>query len=179
MFFVEDFNHLLERRDGTVDNVVGQQHGEWLIADHFARHKHGMAQTERFLLADVAHVDHVGDLADDLEQIVLPALLEHLFQFIADVEVVFDGLLAAASDNQDLVAARCHGFFDPVLNDGLVDQRQHLFGLSFGGGEEAGAEAGGGEHGFADFHGHGPLGRLWFVVGRWSLAGALPGVASL
>jgi hypothetical protein len=44
------------------------------------------------------------------------------------------------------------------LNDGLIDQREHFFGLGFGGREEAGAEAGCGENGFAEFHGHGGLG---------------------
>ena len=48
---------------------------------------------------------------------------------------------------------RGHGFFDAVLNDGLVDEREHFLGLGFGGGQEARAEAGGGENGFADFHG--------------------------
>ncbi len=81
------------------------------------------------------------------------ALLEHFFELVADVEVVFDGLLAASGDDDDLVAAGGHGLFDAVLNDGLVDQREHLFGLGFGGGQKAGAQAGGGENGFADFHG--------------------------
>ena len=69
--------------------------------------------------------------------------------------MIFDGLLAAAGDDEDLIAARGHGLFDAVLNDGLVDQREHFLGLGFGGGQEAGAEAGGGENGFADFHVHG------------------------
>ena len=41
-------------------------------------------------------------------------------------------------------------FLDAVLDDRLVDQRQHLFRLRLGGGKEPGAEAGGGEHSFAD-----------------------------
>ena len=125
------------------------------VADEFARHQHGVAQAERFFLADIGHVHHVGNVADDLEQIGLAALLEHLFQFVADVEVVFDRLLAAAGDDEDLVATGGHGLFDAVLNDGLVDERKHFFGLGFGGGQKAGAQAGGGEYGFADFHFHG------------------------
>jgi hypothetical protein len=96
-----------------------------------------------------------------LSRSVLLALFEHSFEFVADVEVVFDGLLAAAGDDEDLIAAGGHGFFDAVLDDGLIDQREHFLGLGFGGGQEAGAEAGGGEYGFADFHGH--------RGGRWSL----------
>ena len=41
------------------------------------------------------------------------------------------------------------GFFDAVLDDGLVDERQHFFGLRFGCGKKSGAEAGGGEDDFA------------------------------
>ena len=68
--------------------------------------------------------------------------------------MILDGLLAAPGDDQDLVAAGSHRLFHPVLDDGLVHQRQHLFGLSFGGGQKAGAQAGGWENGFADFHSH-------------------------
>ena len=84
-------------------------------------------------------------VAHDLQQVGLPALLEHFLEFVADVEVIFDGLLAAAGDDDDLVAARGQGLFDAVLNDGLVDQRQHFFGLGFGGGQKTRAQAGGGK----------------------------------
>ena len=50
---------------------------------------------------------------------------------------------------------RGHGLFHAVLNDRLVDQRQHFLRLSFGGGQETRAQAGGGENGFANFHLHG------------------------
>ena len=40
--------------------------------------------------------------------------------------------------------------FDAVLDDRLVDQRQHFLRLRLGGRQETGAEAGGGEDGFAD-----------------------------
>ena len=65
-----------------------------------------MSQAERFFLAYVSNVDHVGNMSERSEQIGLFALLEHLFEFVAHVEVVFDGLLAAAGDDDDLVAIR-------------------------------------------------------------------------
>jgi hypothetical protein len=64
--------------------------------------------------------------------------------------MIFDGLLAAPGDDDDLIATGGHGLFHAVLNDGLVDQREHFFGLGFGGGEKARAQAGGGENSFAD-----------------------------
>ena len=129
-----------------------------------------MTEAERFFLADIGDVNHVGDGADDLEQVEFFALFEHSFQFVADVEMIFDGLLAAAGDDEDLVAARGHGFFHAVLDDGLIHQREHFFGLGFGCGQEAGAEAGCGENGFADFHRHRRschLGVRWLLDLYW------------
>jgi len=40
-------------------------------------------------------VHHVGNGAHDFEQVSLVALLEHFFEFVADIEVIFNGLLAA------------------------------------------------------------------------------------
>ena len=45
-----------------------------------------------------------------------------------------------------------HRLLDAVLDDRLVDQRQHLLGLRLGRGQEAGAPAGGREDGFTDAH---------------------------
>ena len=64
--------------------------------------------------------------------------------------MVLDGVLAAAGDDDDAGEARGHRLLDDVLDDRLVDEGQHLLGLGLGGGQEAGAEAGGGEDGLAD-----------------------------
>ena len=109
-----------------------------------------MAEAERLALPDVGEVDHVGDLADLLELIALAARLEERLELDRDVEVIFDGVLAAAGDEDDVVDARGDRFLDAVLDDRLVDERQHFLGLRLGGGQEAGAEAGGGEDGFAN-----------------------------
>ena len=97
-------------------------------------------------------MNHVGDLAHDLEKVGLASLLEHLLQFVAHVEVIFDGLLAAAGHHDDLIASRRQRLFHAVLDDGLIDQRKHLFRLGFSGGEETGAESGCGKDGFAHSH---------------------------
>ena len=49
-----------------------------------------------------------------------------------------------------LVDAGGDRFLDAVLNDRLVDERQHFFRLRFGGGKKARAQAGGGEDRLAD-----------------------------
>ena len=67
-----------------------------------------------------------------------------------DVEVILDRVLAAAGDEDDVVDAGRDRFLDAVLDDRLVDERQHFLRLRLGRGKEARAEAGGGEDGFAD-----------------------------
>jgi hypothetical protein len=65
--------------------------------------------------------------------------------------VVFDGILAFAGDDDDVLDARSDAFFNYVLNLRLVDDGEHLFWLRFGGRQKTGAEPRGGEDGFADF----------------------------
>ena len=102
--FVVDLDHLLEAGHGRVDDVIGQDDGEGFVADQFRCHEHGVAETEGLFLAHVGDVDHVGDLLHDLEQVGLAAVLQHFFELVAGVEVVFDSALAAAGDHDDLVA---------------------------------------------------------------------------
>ena len=52
------------------------------------------------------------------------------------VEVVFHGAFAAPGDDDDVLDAGCDGFFNAVLDDGLVNKSQHLFGNDLGGGEK-------------------------------------------
>ena len=151
---VEDIHHLFETGHLGIDDVVGQEDREGLVAHQFARGEHGVAQAQRLFLAHIGDVDQVGNLADDLQQVGLAALLQHFFQFVADVEVVFDGLFAASGDDDDLIAAGRDRLFDAVLDDGLVHQRQHLFGLRLGGGQKPGAQTGSGKNGFANFFCH-------------------------
>ena len=154
LFLLEDICHLFKSGHGIVNHVIGEEHGERLVADEFAGHEHGVSQTQRLFLADIGDMHHVGNGPHNGQQLRLLAGFEHVFEFITDIEMVFDGLLAASGDDDDLVAAGGHGFFDAILNDGLVHQGEHFLGLGFGGGQEASAEAGGGEYGFADFHSH-------------------------
>ena len=136
MSFFKDLHHLFQAGNFGVDHIIGQQYGKGLITYQFARGQHRVTEAERLLLAYVSDVDHVRDLAHNLKQIELFALFEHLFEFVTDVEVIFDSLLAAAGDHDDLIAAGSERFLDAILNDGFVHQRQHFFGLSFGYGQE-------------------------------------------
>ena len=155
---LEHVDQLLDRRRLRVDHIVAEDDGERLVADELARDQHGVAEAERLALPDVREVDHVRDLADLVELLAFAARFEERLELDRDVEVILDRVLAAAGDEDDVVDAGRDRFFDAVLDDRLVDERQHLFRLRFGGREEARAEAGGGEDGFAD--GRGRHGRI-------------------
>ncbi len=79
-----------------------------------------------------------------------PLALEQVLELVGVVEVVFHGALLAAGDEDHLLDAGADSLLDAVLDDRLVDQRQHLFGLRIGGGKEACPPTGGRKDGFAD-----------------------------
>ncbi len=111
-------------------------------------------ETERLLLANVRDVDHVGDIADYLEQLLFALGFERVLQLKRYVEVILNGGLAAAGDDDDVLNAGMHGFLDAVLDEGLVHQREHLLGLRLGGGKKSRAQSCGGEDCFAHFRNH-------------------------
>src|SRR5207244_7922449 len=63
--------------------------------------------------------------------------------FEGQVEVVFNGPFPPARDDDDVLDAGTDRFLDRILDQGLVDQRQHLFGRGLRGWQEASSEAGG------------------------------------
>ena len=77
-----------------------------------------------------------------------------MFQFEADVEVVFNGTFAPARDDNDVLNAGMHGLFDAILDKRFVDDREHLFRLRLRGRQEAGSQTGGGKYGFTHLWDH-------------------------
>ena len=133
-----------------IDDIVAEDDGERFVADQVARDEHRVAEPERFALADVREVDEVRDLADLGEQLLLAARFEERFELDRDVEVIFNRVLAASGDEDDVVDAGGDRLLDAVLDDRLVDQRQHLFRLRFGRGKKPSAKTGGREDGFSN-----------------------------
>src|SRR3569833_849228 len=86
-----------------------------------------------------------------MEQFFFSASLEGVIEFEVVVEVVFHGAFAATGNDDDVLDSGSDGFFNAVLNDGLVDERQHLFGDYLGGGQETSSETTCGEDNFANF----------------------------
>src|SRR5512135_1047136 len=84
------------------------------------------------------------------------------------VEMIFDDVLAAAGDEDELLDAGFFGFFDGVLHDRFVDNRQHLFGDCLGRGKEARPHARDRKNGFSDW--------LWLGHGAPGLCPRLLGI---
>ena len=132
------------------DEVVREDR-ERRVAHHRRRAQHGVAQTQRRRLADV-DAGHVRrhDVAHHLQHVLLAAFLERGFELVGGVEVVRNGALAAAVDEDEFGDTRPNGFLHRVLDQRLVDHRQHFLRIRLGGRQKARAESGDRKHGLGD-----------------------------
>ena len=146
-----DVDKLLGRGIRAGDQHVTEQNRKGFVADKVAGNENGVAKSERFLLPRVAELQHVADFSNHLGLVFLPFFLQKALERGRRIEMIFDGILAFAGDDDDVLDSRRDALFRDVLNLRLVDDGEHLFGLRFGGGKEARAEAGGREHGLANF----------------------------
>ena len=129
-------------------DVVAEKDRERLVAHVLARDRHRVPEPEGIALADVVDVGEVVHHAHLVELVELVGLLEVVLELEIAVEVVLDGVLAAAGDHEDVGEAGRHRLFDDVLDRRLVDDRQHLLGLALRHRQEPRAEPGGGDHRF-------------------------------
>ena len=81
------------------------------------------------------------------------ALLQGHLELELAVEMVLDHALVAPGDEDEVLDAGLARLVDHVLDQRPVDDRQHLLRHGLGGRQEARAETGDGEDGFANrFH---------------------------
>src|SRR2546421_3821962 len=149
LLLVVDLDHAAQKR-GVVDHhVVAEQYGEGLVPDVLARHRHGVAEAERLVLADEVEGGELGERLHLLQEVVLALLLEHRLQLGLAVEVVLDRSLAPTVHHEDVADAGADRLFDDVLDGRAVDDGQHLFGDALARRQEARPQPGGGDHGLA------------------------------
>ena len=131
---LEVLAHLLEAADLAVNEIVGQVHEEWLVADGALRAQHGVAEAERDALPheDAGRLGR-DDVANEAEQIVLAGLGQLPLELGIGVEVILDGAFRRARDEHQALGACIECLFHRVLNQRLVDDRQHLLRRCFGG----------------------------------------------
>src|SRR5690625_2207044 len=110
-----------------------------------------MTQTQRSRLAGINAVHMIGyDIADALEQLGFVLGLEISLELGGAIEMVFDGTLVAAGDKNQLGDARCDGLLDRILNQGLVNDREHFFGHCLGSRQKTRTKAGDWKNSFAN-----------------------------
>jgi hypothetical protein len=174
---VIDIRHLLHHRRIAVEQVVGQQHGEGLVADRRIGAEYRMTEAQGLGLADVDAVDVLRHhVAHELQQFGLAALLQFAFKFVGLVEMVLDRPLGTAGDEDHVGNAGRNRLLHRILDQRLVHDRHHLLRTGLGGGQEAGAHAGNWEYGFGNFlHLKPPCSKIGCNHSTRPLAGRRPG----
>ena len=125
---VVGLDHVGEHGGAVIHDVVAEHHHERVVPDVLAGHGDGVAEAEGLALADVVDVGQLGEVLDLLELVVLVALGEVVLELEVPVEVVLEGPLAAAGDDEDVVDAGGHRLLHHVLDGGLVDDRNRAAG---------------------------------------------------
>ena len=132
-----NIHHLSEARPFTLDDVVGERDGERLLADGGLRGQDGVAQAARLRLADINYFAQTRNRVQLAAKVVLPPPRKLVLELEGDVKMVLDGGLPAAGHKHHHGDARASHFLDGILNQGLVNDRQHFLGLRLGGGQES------------------------------------------
>src|ERR1017187_639 len=88
------------------------------------------------MLTDVRDLPLVDHPVHFVRQFFLSLLPQVIFQLETEIEMVFDGCLPAPCYDNHVANSGGIRFFHRVLNQGFVDERQHLLRHSFGGREK-------------------------------------------
>jgi hypothetical protein len=144
---LRDLGHLLHHRDPGVDQVIGQEHRERLVANDRRRAQDGMAEPQRLRLSDVdaIYARRRGSL-HLLQQLGFVAQRKLGLELVRLVEMILDRALVAAGDEDHVGDACRRRFLDRVLYERLVDHREHFLRACLGRRQEARAESGHGKY---------------------------------
>ena len=141
--------------DGTLEHlgadvagehhVVAEQDEEGLAGAGVRGGADGVAEALGLVL--VAEVDgHVAGLGDSVGVGGLAALAQEVLERAVGLEVGEQlGLVGGGGDDGAIDVRGLEGLLDHVLDDGLVEDGEHLLGGALGTGEEEGAETSGGD----------------------------------
>ena len=151
--------HLLQTGHLGIDKIIGKMHKKGLLAHCGFGAQHGVAQTQRRRLADIDTGGIGGQHAANLaRQVGFTLRLQQLFEFLIGVEMIFNGALGSAGDEYQALRAGSQRLLDGILDEWLIDHRQHFLGTGFGGRQESRAATGHRENGGSDLALHGRMG---------------------
>lgn len=144
------FHKLFGDGDIRIHKVVGKDHGKRFVPDNRTGTQNGVPETERPRLANVeAGNPGWDDVSKRFEKLRFALLLKLALEFEAIVEMVFDGALGAARDEDHFGDAGRRCFLNRVLDQRLVDDGKHFFGHGLGGWQKTGTQTVDGKY---DFH---------------------------
>src|SRR5207302_8044702 len=165
-----DIDHLLEAGGLAEDDVVGEEHGKRLVADEIARAPNRVAEAKGPLLARVADLARLGDPREERGELtVLAAVAERRLELEGMIEMIFERGFRATGHEDEFLDAGSARLLDRVLDQRLVDDREHLLRNGLGRRQEAGAQAADGKHGLAYWFSHSVDLRMLFsrFTGGW------------
>src|SRR5260221_1898849 len=137
-----DIDHLLEAGHVGEEEIVGEDDGEGLIADELARAPDGVAEAERLLLpriGDLAGLGHPG--MEGVELGLLAASAQRRLELEGMVEMILQRRFRATGHEDEFLDAGGPRLLEGVLDQRLVDDRQHFLRDRLGRGQEARAES--------------------------------------
>ena len=111
----------------AIDEVVGEKDRERLVADRRPRAQHRVTEPERRRLANI-QARHVTreNRTHTRQQFVLPLRFERGLELRRTIEVILDRLLGVSGDEHEMLDPGRDCFLHRVLDERLVDDREHL-----------------------------------------------------
>src|SRR5689334_13066033 len=151
-----NLHHLLEAAGPGVDQHVGQEQGERLVADELAGTPDGVTEPQRLLLAGEAGLAGGRQVLLQKHQLgLLAAPLQGFLKLELLVEMILNNAFVPPCDEDEMLAAGFAGLVNRKLDDRTVYNRKHFLGHRLGGGQKPGTETSDGENGLLDETLHG------------------------
>lgn len=92
-------------------------------------------------LADIGDISKTRYSLHESELFDLSLLYKRLLELERSIKVVLDRLLATTSYDHDIGDTSTYSFFYKILDDRLIDDREHLLRLGLGSREESSTES--------------------------------------
>ena len=118
--------------------------------NRFARgNPHSNIFVQCAIIDSLASLQRLRETLNDVEALTLK---KGTFKLKLSVEMVFDDMLVASGDKDEVLDAGLTGLIHDVLNERAIHYRKHLFGHCFGGREKSCAKSSDWEYGLTDTH---------------------------
>jgi hypothetical protein len=118
--------------------IITEEDETGLITDPGTCMEKCITVATRERLTDIGDIREMRDSLHQGEFFDLSLLDERLFEFERRIEMILDRLLTTTRHDHDISDACGNSLFDEILDDWLIDDREHFFGLGFCSRQKAG-----------------------------------------